>query len=109
MLRQHVQPLSLVDRSKPGFQKVLIFYLCEPSMAHNMPSTDTVLPQQPEARPAFIDELRDTPLGSLPEEVFQMIIGFLPPPISREEAGEYRDDLLEERRLLSRNIQRENS
>ncbi|KAK6515768.1 hypothetical protein TWF281_004358 [Arthrobotrys megalospora] len=102
MLQHKQQSFHLVDQQKPGYQKMLIFYLCDPSRAHEMPTTRTVTPQQPQARPEFVDELREGPLGALPEEVFQMILDQLPPPISKEEAEEYRQELLDERRAFYR-------
>ncbi|KAK6518613.1 hypothetical protein TWF506_005748 [Arthrobotrys conoides] len=48
ILKRKVESFELVDKTKPGYQKKLIFYLCEPSLAHEMPTSRIVAPQQPE-------------------------------------------------------------
>ncbi|KAK6503869.1 hypothetical protein TWF481_008872 [Arthrobotrys musiformis] len=95
---QHqVQPFELVDKEKPGYRKVLVFFLCDPSKENEVPTSRTVAPQQPEARKDLEESLRHGPLGNLPEEVFRLIVEALPPVISREEAEKYRQELMDER------------
>ncbi|KAK6515954.1 hypothetical protein TWF281_004545 [Arthrobotrys megalospora] len=95
---QHqVQPFELIDKEKPGYRKVLVFFLCDPSKENEVPTSRIVAPQQPEARKDLVDTLRLGPLGRLPEEVFRLIVEALPPPITREEAEEYRQQLMNER------------
>ncbi|KAK6342339.1 hypothetical protein TWF718_007741 [Orbilia javanica] len=95
---QHqVQPFKLVDPTKPGYRKVLVFFLCDPSEENDVPTTRVVAPQQPEARKDLVEALRQGPLGSLPEEVFRLIVEELPPVVTREEAEKYREELMTER------------
>lgn len=100
-MHHQVQPFELVDKEKPGYRKILVFFLCDPSPEHNIPTTKTVAPQQPEGRAEFIDELRLGPLGKLPEDVFRSIMSELPPVITLEEAKKLRDELMEERSNLN--------
>ncbi|EGX45729.1 hypothetical protein AOL_s00140g45 [Orbilia oligospora ATCC 24927] len=95
---QHqVQPFELVDKTKPGYRKVLVFFLCDPSKENKVPTSKIVAPQQPEARKDLVETLRQGPLGNLPEEVFRLIVEALPPVVTREEAEKYRDELMYER------------
>ncbi|KAK6518783.1 hypothetical protein TWF506_005918 [Arthrobotrys conoides] len=95
---QHqVQPFELVDKTKPGYRKVLVFFLCDPSKENEVPTSRVVAPQQPEARKDLVDTLRLGPLGNLPEEVFRLIVEALPPVVTREEAEKYREELMYER------------
>ncbi|KAK6510820.1 hypothetical protein TWF506_009915 [Arthrobotrys conoides] len=93
---QHcVSGFDLVDPTKPGYRKILVFFLCDPN--HDVPTTETIMPQQPEQRIDLEKSLREGPLGKLPEEIFQGIVGELPPLISLEEAQTYRLQLMGER------------
>ncbi|KAF3277763.1 hypothetical protein TWF970_005016 [Orbilia oligospora] len=93
---QHrVSPFTLIDPKKPGYRKILAFFLCDPG--HDVPTTETVMPQQPEQRIDLEKSLREGPLGGLPEEIFQGIVGELPPLITLDEARGYRSELMEER------------
>ncbi|RVD89867.1 uncharacterized protein DFL_000855 [Arthrobotrys flagrans] len=95
---QHcVSPFSLEDPTKPGHRKILVFFLCDPSGNHEIPTTKTVAPQQPEFRAELESALRSGPAGILAEELFQMIIKDLPPAISLEDAKKYRAALMKER------------
>ncbi|EPS38527.1 hypothetical protein H072_7739 [Dactylellina haptotyla CBS 200.50] len=97
VFQHQVQPFKLTDPTKPGYRKILVFFLCDPSPEHELPTTKTVAPQQPEARSLTEDILRNGPMGRMPEEVFSMIVENLPPPVTREEAEAYRRDLMKER------------
>ncbi|KAF3177370.1 hypothetical protein TWF788_007801 [Orbilia oligospora] len=69
---QHqVQPFKLLDPTKPGYRKILVFFLCDPSN-DDLPTTRVVAPQQPEFRVEIENMLRNGPMGKLPEEVFRM-------------------------------------
>ncbi|KAF3914357.1 hypothetical protein AA313_de0209110 [Arthrobotrys entomopaga] len=94
---QHqVQPFQLIDNTKPGYRKILVFFLCDPN-ERDLPTSRTVAAQQPEARQYVEEALRQGPLGKLPEEVFRLIVEELPPVVSRQEAEDYREDLMKER------------
>lgn len=93
---QHcVSSFRLQDPTKSGYRKTLVFFLCDPN--HNMPTTEIVMPQQPEQRIDLEKALREGPLGKLPEEIFHGIVGELPPLITLDEARGYRAELMEER------------
>ncbi|KAF3929401.1 hypothetical protein ABW19_dt0207207 [Dactylella cylindrospora] len=97
IMQHQVQPFELADKTRPGYRKILVFFLCDPSPFHNVPTTKIVAPQQPEARQYVVEALREGPLGHLPEEVFRLIVDELPPQISKEEAVEIRENLMDER------------
>ncbi|KAK6514727.1 hypothetical protein TWF281_004922 [Arthrobotrys megalospora] len=98
---QHkVEPFELVDKTKPGYRKVLVFFLCDPSKHNSVPTTRTVPPQQPNFRKTALEAL---PLEKLPIEIFYEIKKHLPPPISKEEALEYYHRLMEERTGFGKN------
>ncbi|KAF3226535.1 hypothetical protein TWF106_000276 [Orbilia oligospora] len=95
IFQHRVEPFELIDKSKEGHRKILVFFLCDPS--HDIPTTRTIAPQQPEFREEFVQALCDGPIGNLPPELHQEILKRLPPVISKEEALEYRRHLMEER------------
>ncbi|KAF3927982.1 hypothetical protein ABW20_dc0110083 [Dactylellina cionopaga] len=97
IFQHHVQPFELVDKEKPGYRKILVFFLCDPTNECTAPTSKIVAPQQPEARKDVEEALRYGPLGKLPEEVFRLIVEELPAVVSREEAEKYRGDLMKER------------
>lgn len=53
---QHqVSPFELVDKTKPGFRKILVFFLVDPN--HRIPSTTDVPPQQAHwIKPVILNE-----------------------------------------------------
>ncbi|RVD83576.1 uncharacterized protein DFL_007960 [Arthrobotrys flagrans] len=94
---QHqVQPFTLLDRTKPGYRKILVFFLCDPSN-EDLPTTGTVAPQQPEFRVEIENMLRKGPMGKMPEEVFRMVSKMVPEVMGREEAERGRKELMRER------------
>ncbi|KAF3309219.1 hypothetical protein TWF173_011301 [Orbilia oligospora] len=94
---QHqVQPFKLLDPAKPGYRKILVFFLCDPAN-DDIPTTRMVAPQQPEFRVEIEDMLRNGPMGKLPEEVFRMVVGMIPEVVGRGEAEGYRRELMKER------------
>ncbi|KAK6345805.1 hypothetical protein TWF730_010148 [Orbilia blumenaviensis] len=91
---QHcVSPFELKDRTKRGYRKILVFFLCDPN--HEIPTTKTVAPQQLDQQDLEI--LRRGTLGKLPEELFNSVLKELPPPITVTEARQYRFSLIKER------------
>jgi hypothetical protein len=96
IFQHQVQPFFLKDEAKPGYRKILVFFLCDPNYEHII-STKNVAPQQPEEHANVIELLRRGPVGQLPEDLFQLIVSELPPPISRSEAERYRLNLMDER------------
>ncbi|KAJ2879820.1 hypothetical protein IWW38_006051 [Coemansia aciculifera] len=84
---QHKMPeLRLVDRTKPGHCKMLVFYFVDPST--RIPSTEIVPPQQQEW--CFEDVLAAEPFRSLPSLVVDGIMNKVDYPISLREAKKIR-------------------
>ncbi|RVD84617.1 uncharacterized protein DFL_006357 [Arthrobotrys flagrans] len=79
---------GLIDKSKPGYTKMLIFHYRDPCQLHNLPTTKQIHPQQPHT---FEDKLRNSKLGTLPEEVFSQIFEYL--SISTIPFGEAKEHL----------------
>ncbi|KAF3928731.1 hypothetical protein AA313_de0207408 [Arthrobotrys entomopaga] len=97
IFQHQVQPFELIDKTKPGYRKILVFFLCDPSPDFDLPTTSTIAPQQPEFREEAEETLRSGNLGKMPEEVFSMILEKLPEGITKSEALEYRKELMKER------------
>ncbi|KAK6529906.1 hypothetical protein TWF281_009060 [Arthrobotrys megalospora] len=101
---QHqVRSFRLADPTKPGYRKILVFFLCDPSPGHELPTTKTVAPQQPEFRAKVEDMLREGPMSQVPEEIFRMINELVPPVVTQEEALKYRKELMRERASFTNN------
>ncbi|KAI0324708.1 hypothetical protein GY45DRAFT_1349273 [Cubamyces sp. BRFM 1775] len=92
---QHrVDSFELADPSKPGHRKILCFFLVDP--LQRIHSTSDVPPQQAEW--SMEEMMRVPALKSLPTELFDMVAGYaLDGTISRKEAEEHRDKLMNER------------
>jgi len=61
-------------------------------------TSSEIVAQQPAVYDKVIETLRETQVGQLPQEVFQMIVKELPTAISLDEAKQVREDLMAERR-----------
>lgn len=101
---QHrVSPFSLVDRLKPGYRKILCFFLVDPlkSDAGLVISTSRVPPQQ---FPWLEDAVWDLPpsvLDKLLQEIWIKILRHAAPHyMSFSKAKRVREDLMEERKCL---------
>ncbi|KAF3215291.1 hypothetical protein TWF106_008798 [Orbilia oligospora] len=46
LLLHKLEPFELIDKTRGGHLKMLTFYLCDPSLAHEMPTTRIVAPQK---------------------------------------------------------------
>ena len=93
---QHrVLPFELADKTEPGYRKILCFFLVDPF--ERIVSSSSVPPQQ---REWYVEEMERVPaLQRLPCELYDMIAGYaLDGTITREEAEEIREELMEERR-----------
>ncbi|OLY78307.1 hypothetical protein AYI68_g1846 [Smittium mucronatum] len=94
---QHkVQPFELLDFTKPGFRKILCYFLIDPSK--RILSTAIVPPQQ---KSWFDIELNknNNKISSLPPEITDMIIKEVEWPMSLEKAKKHRCELMEERKF----------
>jgi hypothetical protein len=101
---QHrVSPFSLVDRSKPGFRKILCFFLVDPlkTDAWLVISTSRVPPQQFAWLENAVWDLPPNVLGKLPLEIWVKILRHAAPHyMSFNTAKRVREDLMEERKYL---------
>ncbi|KAL2912212.1 hypothetical protein HK105_208280 [Polyrhizophydium stewartii] len=89
ILQHKVQPFELADPTRPGFRKILAFFLVDP--AKRTVSTAHLAPQQ---RDWHDMGLRTT---QLPPELWQGIVGHLPGTMSLDDAKRLRQDLMGER------------
>lgn len=97
---QHqVSSFRLEDPSKPGYRKILVFFLVDPT--YRIPSASSVAPQQ---RQLIYNAIRGADANSLfchlPVELIEKIMKFVPGLMSRQEAEEYRLDLMKERAVF---------
>ncbi|KAJ7602385.1 hypothetical protein B0H17DRAFT_1173440 [Mycena rosella] len=100
-LFQHcVSPFKLADPSKPGHRKILAIFLVNPTADAVVSATD-VAPQQAEwAAEAFEDACAASTsvLGDFPQELRDLVKEYFPATVmTREEAEEYRLELMKER------------
>jgi hypothetical protein len=94
VLQHQVQPFELVDKTRSGHRKILAMFLVDPHVP--VLSTANVPPQ---SKAWWSEEVRKIePFGSLPLELFELIIdcvdGF---PMSWEDAITIRKELMRER------------
>lgn len=100
---QHqVQPFELVNKSKGGERKILVFFLVDPK--RNVISTSSVPPQQQDW---FLQELKEelrlskTCFSWLAEDTINRIVNLMDFPLSLEKATEYREQLMSERKYFT--------
>ncbi|CAK9780328.1 unnamed protein product [Cutaneotrichosporon oleaginosum] len=96
VLQHQVQPFELVDKTRPGHRKILALFLVDPAV--RVPSTATVPPQQKEWREASVLDER------LPPELSQMIFDNLTVPYGLDKAKALREELIEERKAVDKNV-----
>ena len=98
---QHrVQPFELADPSKPGFRKILCFFLVDPLT--KIISTSDVLPQQESWWKsdswAEVACAAAPPISTLPRELYNEVISYASlGTMSRAEAEQWRKDFMGER------------
>ncbi|OMJ20164.1 hypothetical protein AYI70_g4280 [Smittium culicis] len=95
---QHkVQPFEPLDKTKPGFRKILCFFLVDPSK--RIISTAIVPPQQ---KSWFEIELNksENKINKPPYEISQLISEKLEWPMSLDTAKSHREKLMEERKVF---------
>ncbi|KAI0631405.1 hypothetical protein C8Q77DRAFT_1060680 [Trametes polyzona] len=92
---QHrVDAFELADPTKPGYRKILCFFLVDPST--RILSTSDVPPQQAEW--SMSEMMRVPAIQELPVELFEMVAEYARAgTMSRKEAEEHRERLMEER------------
>lgn len=107
MYQHQVQPFELVDKSKPGHRKIIVFFLVDPALESPRPSTSNVPPQQENWMRTLLVQIADdlrtrsrgrwSGLGVLPVEVLDMIVDQADWLMTREEAESVRLELMDER------------
>ncbi|TBU22544.1 hypothetical protein BD311DRAFT_770246 [Dichomitus squalens] len=92
--QHHVDAFELADPTKPGYRKILCFFVVNPFV--RILSTSDVPPQQEHWA---LDEVAKAPiLGKLPQELYDAVLKYASVGLmSREDAEEVRDELMEER------------
>ncbi|KAJ7352340.1 hypothetical protein DFH08DRAFT_84719 [Mycena albidolilacea] len=106
-LYQHrVSPFTLIDKTKPGVRKILVFFLIDPTIsiisASNIPPqqlqvvTDILRSQGPSSR-----------LSLLPLELLDYIAGLVPGVKSRAKAEAVREEVMKERSIMIESVNTE--
>jgi hypothetical protein len=96
-LYQHkVAPFKLVDPTKPGVRKILVFFLVDP--ATPVLSTANVPPQQSEWIKMEIEKRQGTRFEDLPNELMQEILMKVDFGMTLDKAKQYRLELMAERK-----------
>ncbi|KEP48077.1 DUF4246 family protein [Rhizoctonia solani 123E] len=101
---QHrVSPFELLDKSKPGYRKIVALFLIDPAI--HRPSTTTVPPQQKEWRASGINAnpILKAAFNKLAPEIIDHIDSMVEGTMTREEADAYRLELMDERKAFVRN------
>jgi hypothetical protein len=98
---QHrVQPFRLEDPTKPGFRKIFVAFLVDPT--YTIPSATTIAPQQRDLIRDAMFEADNSGLGRLLVQLVEVISGGNDGTMSRAEAEAYRLDIMEERTAFVR-------
>ena len=101
-LYQHqVQPFRLEDPTKPGHRKILVFFLVDPTQ--RVLSATDVAPQQREwVTEAMHGAGQNSAFAKLPCELLTMISNANDVAMTRSEAEKYREELMSERIVSSK-------
>ncbi|KAI0779945.1 hypothetical protein C8Q74DRAFT_1367753 [Fomes fomentarius] len=92
--QHHVDAFELADPSKPGYRKILCFFLVNPDVP--ILSTMDVPPQREDWVRGALEEA--PALRNLPQELLDLVTGYVKGGvISRGEAEDHRDRLMKER------------
>ena len=98
---QHqVQPFRLEDPTKPGFRKIFVAFLVDPT--YTIPSATIIAPQQREIIREAMLTVDNSLLGRLPVELIDAISGGNDGAMSRAEAEAYRLEIMDERTTFVR-------
>lgn len=105
---QHcVSPFKLIDPSKPGHRKILVFFLVDPSI-DPIPSATDIPPQQADWVSETVEVLGGDPtshFSSLPAELSSAIVEKLESSntqMRRRDAEAYRLELMKERTVFTK-------
>ncbi|KAJ7911440.1 hypothetical protein B0H13DRAFT_2328278 [Mycena leptocephala] len=106
-LYQHrVSPFQLVDKTKPGVRKILVFFLVDPTFS--ILSASNVPPQQLEVvRDMLHSQGPSSRLSFLPVELLDYVARLVPGVKSRAEAEVIREELMKERSIMIESVNTE--
>ncbi|KAJ7236255.1 hypothetical protein B0H12DRAFT_1238523 [Mycena haematopus] len=106
-LYQHrVSPFKLVDDTKPGVRKILVFFLVDPTFS--IISASNIPPQQLDVlRDILRSEGSSSRLSLLPVELLDYIARLVPGVKSRAEAEVIREELIQERTVITESVNTE--
>ncbi|KAJ7071977.1 hypothetical protein C8F01DRAFT_1102053 [Mycena amicta] len=106
-LYQHqVAPFKLVDPTKAGFRKILVFFLVDPTTT--IPSATNVPPQQLSVlRDILLSMGSGSRLALLPVELITAIARMVPGVQSRAEAETVREELMQERSVMIKDVNKQ--
>ncbi|KAJ7183246.1 hypothetical protein C8R46DRAFT_511843 [Mycena filopes] len=106
-LYQHqVSPFKLVDKTKPGVRKILVFFLVDPTIS--IISATSVPPQQTEVVKHILrSQVSSSRLSSLPIELLDYIAELVPGVQTRAEAEAVRAELMAERSVMIKSVDNE--
>ncbi|TBU41391.1 hypothetical protein BD309DRAFT_965334 [Dichomitus squalens] len=92
--QHHVDAFELADSRKPGYRKILCFFVVNPFV--RILSTSDVPPQQ--EKWAFAELAKAPIMGKLPQELYDAVLKYASDGfVSRKEAEEDREKLMKER------------
>ncbi|KAJ7650810.1 hypothetical protein FB45DRAFT_1018187 [Roridomyces roridus] len=102
-----VSPCRLVDQTKPGVRKILIFFLVDPTV--NVPSTSVVGPRQRDIVKYTLlqvahERAASSRLAMLPVELLDYIGSLVLGTMSRAEAEGIRGKLMKERSVMIKSV-----
>jgi hypothetical protein len=93
IMQHRVSPFELVDKTKNGIRKILVFFLVDPN--ERILSTLHVPPQQQSWY-----QWNHTMEKLLPRELICSIVQYMDFPLSMEEAKKHREELMKERKYF---------
>jgi hypothetical protein len=102
-LQHQVQNFELVDKTKPGYRKILVFFLVNPR--NEIISTDIIPPQNFQWFEDFAKETK--PISGIPHDLQAFILKSTDWHFTHEKALEIREDLMKERKFFT-NVVTEN-
>ncbi|KJE96361.1 hypothetical protein CAOG_006699 [Capsaspora owczarzaki ATCC 30864] len=94
-MQHRVRSFQLLDPTKPGSRKILVFFLVDPH--ERIPSTKHIPPQQ---RSWYMQEVSSAPIfpPTIPPELVDEILDRADWPMGLEEAKQHRETLMKERK-----------
>lgn len=103
-LYQHqVSPFTLLDKTKPGYRKILVLFLVDPTQT--IPSATGIPPRQLEIQKYHLRTCgENSRLSQLPVELLDYIATLTPGVLDRTEAEVIRQQLMDERTVFIEDV-----